>query len=200
MTVDRLLMTRRKLIQSLFLFFLLITGYMVFFERSKWLKKVASRLLKPQLDSSAQTGKLSQTEMETLVACAEVLVKGKTLTTSEREYLIDHIDYRSQNTRGYYPLYRMTTKLLDRLAKAQFSTLKQHDRTALMVRHRLTSHDIRKWEYFLPFNQLELAARLYVVPDLIVGYYQSPAGWAVVGYKTFPGRCSNLIRYTLPEV
>jgi len=37
------------------------------------------------------------------------------------------------------------------------------------------------------------------VPDLINGYWRSPAGWAAVGYGVFPGRCGDLTRYTRPE-
>ena len=33
--------------------------------------------------------------------------------------------------------------------------------------------------------------RTRAVPDLIGGYYGSPAGWAVVGYQSFPGRCGD---------
>jgi hypothetical protein len=38
-----------------------------------------------------------------------------------------------------------------------------------------------------------------VVRDLVGGYYNSPAGWAVVGYAHFPGRCGDLGRYVRPE-
>src|SRR2546422_7827598 len=30
------------------------------------------------------------------------------------------------------------------------------------------------------------------LPIFLAGYYGSPAGWAVVGYATFPGRCGDL--------
>jgi len=43
------------------------------------------------------------------------------------------------------------------------------------------------------------AIRTRAVPDLIGGYYGSPAGWAVVGYTTFPGRCEDLTRYVRAE-
>jgi hypothetical protein len=41
--------------------------------------------------------------------------------------------------------------------------------------------------------------RTRVIPDLIEGYWGSPAGWAAVGYEAFPGRCGDLTRYTRSE-
>ena len=49
-----------------------------------------------------------------------------------------------------------------------------------------------------PFPDDASLVRTRVVPNLIAGYYASPAGWAVVGYDVFPGRCGDLARYTGP--
>jgi hypothetical protein len=191
-------MTRRRLLKALF-FFALGTVTLVFLWRSRRLRRMVTHLLRPRVDSSSPTGKLSEDEKNNLVAFAEVLVEGRTLSIAERGYLIEHIDYRTGGTPGYLSLYRMTASLLDRLAHTRFSTLDLHNRKEVMTHHRLTSYDVRMREYLLPFYRPELAVRMLAVPDLITGYYRSPAGWAVVGYEAFPGRCSNLIRYTRPE-
>lgn len=91
-------------------------------------------------------------------------------------------------------------RFLNHLTKSQFSTLDLKDRVTVVLRHDLISHHVRMWEYLNPFQRQELTIRTYVVPDIIRGFYSSPAGWAVVGYEIFPGRCSNLFRYTHSEV
>jgi hypothetical protein len=156
------------------------------------------RLLKPRLDASAQTGALSAVELENLAAFGEVLVEGRTLSTTERSHLIEYLDNLTRSTPGYLPLYRMTASLLDHLAGARFGSLDVRARAEVMVRHRLTSDDVSAREYLLPVGRQELAVRVLAVPDLIGGYYRSAPGWALVGYDAFPGRPSNLIRYTLP--
>ncbi|MBI3455596.1 MAG: hypothetical protein HY002_07395 [Candidatus Rokubacteria bacterium] len=137
--------------------------------------------------------------MENLVAFAEMLVEGKVLSPTERGHIIEHIEDRVRSGPRYLALYRMTARLLDRLSGNRFATLDLRERTEVMVRHRLTPDDVGTREYLVPSHRQELAVRALAVPDLIEGYYRSPAGWAVVAYGAFPGRCSDLIRYTRAE-
>jgi hypothetical protein len=178
---------------------MLATVALVALWRPRQLGQVLARYLEPRLDSSSPTGTLSRGEMENLVAFGEVLVEGRPLSADERRHLIEHVDERTQSAPGYLALYRMTASLLDRLAGTRFAALDLSERTDVMTRHRLTPSEVGTTEYLLPFRRQELRVRALAVPDLIRGYYRSPAGWAVVGYEAFPGRCSNLIRYTLPE-
>ena len=55
-----------------------------------------SRPVRAVLDPPATTGLLSSTEMQDLIAFAEVLVEGKTLTSAERSYLVEHIEDRTR--------------------------------------------------------------------------------------------------------
>lgn len=143
--------------------------------------------------------KLSGPELEDLLAFAEVLVEGRPLAPEERRYLIDHIEHRVKQGSGYYlDLYRTTVGLLGRLAQARLSSLDVAQRVALMTRHRLTSPDVRPGEQLGAWPEEAREVRTRAVPDLIGGYYGSPAGWAVVGYDAFPGRCGDLARYTGP--
>ena len=196
---DRLVLTRRRLLQAS-LFIVFGTIYLALLWRSKWLRGVARRFFEPRLDASSPTGTLSNDEKETILSFAEVLVKEKTFDMPERRYLIEYIDYRTRNTPGYYSLYRTTARLLNHLTQTRFSNLDLRSRATLLVRQRLISYPVRTGEFLLPFQRKELTIRGHAVPDLIRGYYNSPAGWDLVGYKIFPGRCSNLIRYTQPEV
>lgn len=188
-------MTRRKLLQAF-----LVAVPWVEVLLSQWRQgHVLAVPLDSALGSASPTGTLSRGEMENLVAFAEVLVEGRTLSPAERGHLAEHIDERTRSSPRYLALYRMTASLLDRLARTRFSTLGLGERAEVMVRHRLTPDDVRTREYLVPSHRQELAVRALAVPDLIEGYYRSPAGWAVVRYAAFPGRPSNLIRYTRPE-
>jgi hypothetical protein len=73
------------------------------------------------------------------------------------------------------------------------------DRATLVIRYHLGSSDVQPGEPLGPLPEQARAVRTQAVPDLIGGYYRSPAGWAVVEYRTFPGRCGDLARYTGPE-
>lgn len=166
--------------------------------RPQRLAQVVSRRFKPRLDTTAP-GVLSTREIQTLVAFAAVLVEGRELDAQEASYVVEHITDKAGKTPGYLALYQKTAGLLDRLAGAPFSSLSLEQRTGLMVQHRFTDRDVRIREYLLPWGRETLAVRALAVPDLIGGYYFSPAGWAAVGYRTFPSRCGDLTRYTSAE-
>ena len=137
--------------------------------------------------------------MRTIVSFAAVLVEGRELDAQEASYVVEHITYTAGKTPGYLALYRKTADLLDRLAGTPFSSLSLEQRISLMVQHRFTDRDVRIREDLLPWGREILAVRALAVPDLIGGYYFSPAGWAAVGYRAFPGRCGDLMRYTSAE-
>jgi hypothetical protein len=138
---------------------------------------------------------LSDSEREALLAFAEVLVEGRPLSPSERGALLSHLEDRVRAWEGTLALYRDTAALLDRLAGTGFSTLGLRERTELVTREGL-GPSRRRIE---GGDDAARAARTRVAPDLIAGYYASPAGWAVVGYEVYPGRCGDLTRYTRPE-
>jgi len=143
---------------------------------------------------------LTAPEIDDLIAFAEVLVEGRPLSADERKVLVDHIEYRITQGGGYYlELYRTTAQLVNRLARAQFSSLDVAGRIAVMTRNRLTSPNVLPEEQRGGISDDTRAVRTRAVPDLIGGYYGSDVGWAAVGYDTFPGRCGDLARYTNPE-
>jgi len=147
------------------------------------------------LTAGAETGTLSDTERETLLSFAEVLVSGRSLSSPERAEVLSHIDDRVRTTEAMLPLYRDAAALLDRLAGAPFSRLGILERSDLIARHHLAPARGRP----NPPDAAAHSVRTRVAPDLIGGYYRSAAGWAVVGYGAFPGRCGDLVRYTRPE-
>lgn len=143
---------------------------------------------------------LSATDLEDLLAFAGVLVaEGRSLSAGERRDLVDHVEYRLTQGGGYYlDLYRTTAALLERLAGTRFSSLDAARRVELVTRHRLAAPPRGGGHPAVRPDEVQ-AVLARVVPDLVGGYYGSPAGWAIVGYAVFPGRCGDLARYTRPE-
>jgi len=138
---------------------------------------------------------LSGPELEDLASFAGVLVEGRALPPVEATHLVDHIQDRATREPDYLSLYRRAVTLVNRLAGARFSSLDLDQRIALVTRYRLTAAPD---EFLGPFPDEARDIRTRAVPDLIGGYYGSPAGWAAVGYDAFPGRCADLARYTGP--
>jgi hypothetical protein len=195
--VYSLRVTRRRILQLLLGAAGAALALLVFW-RPQRLAQLVSLRFRPSLDATAP-GVLSEREMRTIVAFTAVLVEGRELAAQEAGYVVEHVTDRAGNTPGYRALYRRTADLLDRLAGAPFADLQLESRAALLVRHRLTDSDVRIREYLLPWGREALAVRVLAVPDLIGGYYLSPAGWAAVGYEAFPSRCGDLTRYTSAE-
>jgi len=191
-------MTRRLLLQGL-----LLSLWSRAAAAASWLtgRPQAGRepgVADPPPPSPGATG-LSAAEMENLVGFGEVLVEGRTLLPPERDHLVEHITESLRDRPDTLALYRETAALLDRLARVPFAGLGISERIDLVRRHRLDARG--------PLTDAEAprlgvdakAAREKAAPDLINGYWRSPAGWAAVGYQAFPGRCGDLTRYTRPE-
>jgi hypothetical protein len=142
---------------------------------------------------------LSESEQEDLIAFAEVLVEGRTLSPVARAALSENVADRVARERDSLDLYRTTVRLLRRLAGRRFASLEVAERIELMTRHRLNSPDVRPGEALGPFAEEARLVRTRALRDLIADCYNSPAGWAVVGSEVFPGRCGDLLRYTRPE-
>jgi len=142
---------------------------------------------------------LSRSELDDLIAFAELLVEGRTLSPVERTHLVLNVEERVARERDYLALYRTTVGLLERLAGRRFSALDAGERIELVTRHRLLSADVRPGEDLGRFPDDMRLVRTRALRDLIADYYASPAGWAVVGYDPFPGKCGDLARYTRPE-
>jgi len=151
------------------------------------------------LDSARKTAPLSRLEMDDLVALGEALVEDRALAPAERLLLIERIEARTTQNREYVSVCRMAVSTLQRLAGRRFASLEIRERAELIGRHRLTASHVWPGEDLGPFPEEMRALRMRIVKDLIGGYYGSSAGWAVVGYQTFPGRCGDLTRYTRAE-
>jgi hypothetical protein len=158
-----------------------------------------SRFVQSVLEPSLSTGRLSEPDRDDLLAFAELVVEGRALAPTDRQYLTEYIDDRTTHSAWHRALYRTTVDLLERLAGQRFARLTVPERVELIVRHRLGVADVWPGEALGRFPDEMRAVRRRAVRDLLGAYYASPAGWAVVGYQSFPGRCGDLTRYTRAE-
>src|SRR5262245_38281286 len=125
---------------------------------------------------------LSEPEREDLVAFAGVLVEGRLLSPDEKRAVLDNIAERVGRGPEHLAVYRITVSVLRRLAGRRFASLSEAGRQQLVTRHRL---DVAP-DSAPPENANAAARDLRLVRtrarrDLIADYYNSPAGWAVVG-------------------
>jgi hypothetical protein len=151
------------------------------------------------LEPAAESSALSRAETEDIVAFGEVLVEGGTLSPTERCHLVEYVQGRAVQSPEYLALYRTTVSTLQRLAGQRFALLPVPERLEVISRYGLDPLRLSLGANPDPFPTDMRALRRQVVPDLISGYYGSPAGWAVVDYHIFPGRCGDLTRYTRAE-
>jgi hypothetical protein len=134
------------------------------------------------------------------MAFAGTVVEGRALDPAGRAYLLEHVEDRIRRRPGHLALYRTTVRTLARLAGRPFAELPVAERIELLTRHRLADFQASAEETDSgPLPDDMRAIRKQVVEDLIGGYYGSPAGWAIVDYQVFPGRCGDLTRYTRAE-
>lgn len=162
------------------------------------IRAAPSRLGRHTAEASEVAG-LWPPEVDALLAFAEVLVGGGGLPPAARSDLLAHIEETARARPEQLASYRATVVLLDRLAGGRFALLEIADRMALISRHRLDARGVPSDEDIGALGPEAAAVRRKVVPDLINGYWRSPAGWAAVGYEIFPGRCGDLARYTRSE-
>jgi hypothetical protein len=188
-------MTRRSFLRRAILILGIHAAGLLGGESSGRAGNAVSGSVRDVLDPPSKSGTLSRAEMEDLVAFAEVLVEGRTLTSAERGYLLEHIEDRTRRRPEYLTLYRTAVSTLDRLAGRRVASLNIRKRIELVARYRLAASEVWPGENLGPFPEQMRTLRTRAVPDLIGGYYGSPAGWAAVGYETFPGRCGDLTRY-----
>jgi len=163
------------------------------------LRRAGGALVHGASEPTPETSTLSAGELESLLAFGEVLVEGAALSALGRSCLAEHIEESARHGPEQLAQYRRAVRLLDRLAGKAFSSLEITDRVQLLSRHRLAARAVPPGEDREPLAGEARAVRTEVIPDLIEGYWSSPAGWAAVGYEAFPGRCGDLTRYTRSE-
>jgi hypothetical protein len=162
--------------------------------RTLWL--TLERHLAPRIDRSSPPGRLSGGEMDTVLAYADVLLSDAGLSPSGRADLEEYVRDRCEHEPGYRATYQLVVSVLDEAASGPFVARSPAERRRIVRRRDLHRYDVRARDWLWSFDRRGLAVRALAARDLVTGYFLSPAGWAVVGYEAFPGRCRDLTDYT----
>ncbi len=174
--------------------FLLLTGSAAFVAAGAYVARpYLSKRAHPILDTAYPLGTLRDDEMLTVIAFGEVLVPAA--FTPPGNFFREFVDRTTQTQPGYLKEYQRAVRLLDTTAPS-FSKVKlfrdltvpERDKVlqALLWRYDAGDKIISKFEKFATSRDAS-ALRQYIMSPLIAYYYRSPYGWAVVGYKHFPG-------------
>lgn len=158
-------------------------------------------IIEPQIDASIPCGDLTTGELETLQALLVVLADD---ANYDRAGLCRYLVKRAQNEPGILGEYRHGIEVIDEAAQKQggkpFAELSREEQETLLddllpqyphplseapklYETRLTRRNL--FSFLSPRRVLRL--RLYVIADLLSYYYSTAPGWAVVGYRDFPG-------------
>ncbi len=158
------------------------------------------------LDRRSPTGTLSEGELTTVIALAEVLLPADESPGATADWVRSHVDARTNRAPGFLAAYREAAQLLDAWSVVgggtAFAALAPAAREAVLLRELgpegPDSHGTA--QLGLRSAQTVSKARVWqhVVQDLIVAFFRSPAGWAVVGYTNFPGVPGEPLAYTVP--
>jgi hypothetical protein len=199
-----------RLLVGLSLIVILVTGL-----GYRYRQVLLRRYSQLRLDESSGSGTLSKDEFEVIRAVCEVISPKPSPPTEE---LREFVNLRTANAKGCYREYQDAAALLESLARRQFdrgfAVLEEQSkqeilRKVLLQRSSLT---LTQETEELSFTQrIELAFQVFffhaetrfqelVFLDLLRFYWTSSAGWAAVGYQSYPGVPKPPRAYTLAPV
>ena len=161
---------------------------------------VSYRLFSPlhlRLDTSYPLGSLSEQEMQTIIALAETLFPSDIKTPDF--FVKQYVNTQTKNKKGYLKAYRESIALLNIEAKNLFGENKIFYGLALLDRNKVLDNLLgfyKKNNYKertrerlekIFVSERVRVLRSFVIKPLLKAFYESPYGWAVVGYDSFPG-------------
>ena len=169
-------------------------------------RQLYRRYLRLKLDASSEGGTLSKREFQVIQALFEVISPRPAPSPTE---LLEFINWRTLTTQGYYQEYTCAVELLEARSRtrfgASFATLSEEMRDGLL-REIIPRHTLLPLQETLPayeaepslagkfqilqelfFFRTEARFKYFVFWDLLRFYWLSSAGWAAVGYTSYPG-------------
>jgi hypothetical protein len=158
-------------------------------------RRALSRWLRPSLDEAAPTGVLAAADLATLRAFTATLV-GDELDEAAWAPVRDELARAAIERRGFAAVCARACRLLDRLGDGPFADAPPDVRAARVAAARLTVRPVAKHELLAPGRRTRHEVRELLVPELLRAYFDSPAGWAVVGYDATLGGCRDPFAYT----
>jgi hypothetical protein len=177
---------------------------------SRWLQRQRGWL--EGVDPATGTGPLSPDEERRLWSLAVVLLPSR-INPEGRAAVEEHLRWRAEESPGYRAAFVQGLTLLDqetrkRFPKAvRFGDLSREQGNQVLssllagIDPYPRSREVPREVLLSSLSQGRLERfhlRRHVVSEILHAYYQSAAGWALVGYEAFPGRCGGPGFYSRP--
>jgi hypothetical protein len=209
-------LTRRLFLQLLLglcLFVVLATGVGYQYRRA-----IYRKYLRLRLDESAGRGMLSHEQFQIIQALFDVVAPQPAPSSAE---LRQFVAWRTSSVDGYYREYTEAATLLESAAHRHFgvgfAALDSESRDQLL-RGILPARTLLPLQETLPIQEAEPPGlmqkiriafdtvvhraearfKYFVFWDLLLFYWSSSAGWAAVGYGSYPGVPAHPRGYTVP--
>lgn len=159
-------------------------------------RRAVSRWVRPTLRARDAFGVLTSAELGDLRALTEAIAAGGPVDDADWAPIADTLMLRARHTRGFAGLCARACRRLDALAGGRFEALSAAERGRVIAAHRLGTHPVPAAELLLVGRRADHEIRDLVVPEIIRAYYDSPAGWRVIGYDAVLGACREPFAYT----
>jgi hypothetical protein len=177
------------------------TGVVIYASFATGVKRLIY-ILRPRLDHTAPTGRLSAQEMDTMVALLEILLPG-TLWPG-REPMADMVNQATENVKGVLQAYQAGLCLLDQTTR-EYTAGRGFAVAKTEMRQRILETLLWKYaggksgtlSYYigLCYASLERLCqsaprrqfRELVVRDLLRRFYAGSVAWKMAGYSRYPG-------------
>jgi hypothetical protein len=184
----------------------------------RYRRPIYRKYLQLRLDESTAKGTLSSEQFRVIQALFDV-VAPKPAPSSEA--LLAFVTWRTTDVAGYYREYTEAVDLIESRSRARFSTgfvtlpLESQEK---ILHELLPRHTFLPLQEMLPIGESEPPGLLekfqiafqtvalraearfkyFVFWDLLRFYWTSSAGWAAVGYTSYPGAPDHPRGYTVP--
>ena len=177
---------------------------------SRWLR--TKRAWLEGVDPATGTGPLSPDLERRLWSLAVVLLPSR-IEPEGRSAVEEHLRWRALESPGYRAAFAEGLALLDQETtnrfrkQVRFGDLSREEANQVLgsllagidphPRYRQVPREVLL-SYFDHGRLARFHFRRHVVSEILHAYYQSGAGWALVGYEAYPGRCGGPGFYSRP--
>ena len=177
---------------------------------SRWLQRKRAWL--EGVDPATGKGPLGLDVEIRLWSLAVVLLPSR-IDPEGRSAVEEHLRWRAEESPGYRAAFTQGLALLDRETRnrfpkqVRFGALSREEGNQVLTsllagidpypRFRQVPREVLL-SYFDQGRLERFYFRRHVVSEILHAYYQSAAGWGLVGYEAFPGRCGGPGFYSRP--
>jgi hypothetical protein len=177
---------------------------------SRWLQ--TKRAWLEGVDPATGTGSLNPDLARRLWSLAVVLLPSR-IEPEGRSAVEEHLRWRAMESPGYLAAFQKGLALLDQETRkrfpkqARFADLSREEGSKVLASLLVgidpypRSREVPREVLLSYVDQGRLERfhfRRHVVSEILHAYYQSSAGWGLVGYEAFPGRCGGPGFYSRP--